>query len=553
MKQINLLTQKVNILLIAILFVSATVFTSCESDDVKAEQPYFYIEEDYSNLIIEHTAYNSSSPYSYYTVRAIGEWQIIPVEEYDWCQAFPDRGKDEGLFRIIAKANDALTQRMAYFKIIAGGAEQPVWITLTQKANEPYITVTVRNEQGAKESKDIVNIEGVNDQTFYMFVKSNVQWDVTAGDNTGSGEDGDENSDIDWLTATRVEGDSVHIAAQKNISDTDRSATVTFFNTENPNIRREIVVHQEAGSYLKVPVLLFGTSKSSKIINCPVDANIPWTAVSNDSWINISSTTETAVVLAIDENTTGTIRAGTVTISSPVDPVRFTFTVTVNQDELGELTGFETPVEWEFSADHYNAGTYISQFVNSNALKSGTGSATATGISTISYMPEGGLADFPNNANVGVRIIGTTGHPYINGGWPGDYWLFKVPVTNLRPGIKINIKYLTRTSATGHKYWMLECYDGNEWKVVGQTTIENVSGLGEVTYTHAMNADGSTNVQVNSTYTFTNPIISGDVQFRFRCMANWRAQGGTLAAPNTGTSRIVGAADGTSPVISIVQ
>ncbi|MDR2653317.1 MAG: hypothetical protein LBC68_13610 [Prevotellaceae bacterium] len=551
MKKINFLTKKISILLVAILCMATTMFTSCESEDIKAE-PYFYIEEDYSNLIIEHTAYNNSSPYHYYTVRAVGEWQIIPTEEYNWCQAFPDKGKDEGVFRIIAKANDAITQRTAHFKIVVEGVEQPVLITVTQKENEPYIIVSVRNEQGTKESKDVVNIQGVNEQIFYMFVKSNVQWDVIVGDNAGSGEDGNENPDIDWLTATRVEGDSVQIAAQKNVGDQDRFATVAFFNPENPNIRREVVVYQEAGSYLKVPVLLFGTSKSAKTINCPVDANIPWTAVSNDSWITVASTTETAAVLAIDENTTGTIRTGTVTISSPIDPVRFTFTVTINQDELGELTGFETPIEWEFSAAHYNASTYTSQFVTDNAIRSGTGANTATGTSTISYMPEGGMADFPTNANVGVRIIGTTGHPYINGGWPGDYWLFKVPVTNLRPGIKINIKYLTRTSATGHKYWMLECYDGNEWKVVGQTITENVSGLGEVTYTHATNADGNTNIQVNSTYTFTNSIANGDVQFRFRCIVNWRAQGGALAAPNTGTSRIAGAADGTSPVISLV-
>jgi hypothetical protein len=551
MKKINLLTQKISMLSVAVLCIITAIFTSCESEGIKAE-PYFYVEEDYSNLIIEHTAYNNSSPYKYYTVRAVGEWQIVPIEEYKWCQAFPDNGKDEGVFRIIAKANDAVTQRTAHFKIIAAGVEQPVWINVTQKANEPYITVTVRNEQGAKESKDVVNISGVNDQTFYMFVKSNVQWDVTVGDNAGDGEDGNENSDIDWLSAMRVESDSIQITVQKNMGDEDRFAPVTFFNTENPNIRREVVVYQEAGSYLKVPVLLFGTSKSAKTISCPVDANITWTAVSNDSWINISSTTATAAILAIEENTTGTVRTGTVTVSSPVDPARFTFTVTVNQDELGELTGFETPVEWEFSAAHYGAGSYTSQFVTDNALKSGTGTATATGTSSISYMPEGGLAEFPTNANVGVRIVGTTGHPYINGGWPGDYWLFKVPVTNLRSGTRINIKYLTRTSATGHKYWMFECYDGNEWKAVGQTITENVSGLGEVTYTHATNADGSTNIQVNSTYTFTNSIASGEVQFRFRCVANWKAQGGALAAPNTGTSRIAGAADGTSPVISIV-
>jgi hypothetical protein len=552
MKKISLLIKKMNVLLLAIYCVAATtIFTSCDSDDVKPT-PSFYIEEDYSNLIIEHAAYNTTSPYHYYTVRAVGEWQVVPLEEYSWVQAFPNQGTDEGVFRIIANANDDITERVAYFKIIAAGAEQPVLITVTQKQNEPYITVTVRNAQGVKEQKPIIDIPGPTDQSFFLFVKSNIQWDIMLGDNAGGGEDGDTSGDVDWINLTQVGGDSIRIDAEKNMSDATRTALITFFYINNPNVKQEITIRQEPGSYMKVPTALYGISKLSKVLNVAVDANIAWTAVSNDSWINVSSTTETAAVLNVQENTTGALRTGTVTFSSPVDPVRFNVTVTVNQDELGEMVGFEAPIEWEFTAAHYTANTYNSQFVTANALKSGTGAATGTGTSTISYMPEGGLAAFPTNVNVGVRIIGTTGHPYINGGWPGDYWLFKVPVQNLRTGTRINIKYLTRTSATGHKYWMLECYDGTEWKVVGQTTTETVAGLGEVTYTHETNADGATNVQVNSTYTFTNSIASGEVQFRFRCMANWRAQGGALASPNTGTSRLAGSDDGTSPVISLV-
>ncbi|MDR3227396.1 MAG: hypothetical protein LBT56_06965 [Prevotellaceae bacterium] len=541
-----------NVLLLAIICVAATtIFTSCDSDDVKPT-PSFYIEEDYSNLIIEHTAYNTASPYHYYTVRAVGDWQVVPLEEYSWVQAFPNQGKDEGVFRIIAKANDNINQRVAYFKIIAAGAEQPVLITVTQKENEPYITVTVRNAQGTKEQKPIIDIPGPTEQSFFLFVKSNIQWDIMLGDNAGDGEDGDSSGDVDWIDITRVDGDSIRVDAERNMSDATRTALITFFYTDNPNIKQEITIRQEPGSYMKVPTALFGISKLSKVLNVAVDANIPWTAVSNDSWINLSSTTETAAVLNVLENNTGSLRIGTVTFTSPIDPVRFNITVTINQDELGEMTGFEEPIEWEFTAAHYNANAYNTQFVDNNILKSGLGAAVATGTSNISYVVVGGLG-FPGNTNV-KRVVGTTGHPYVTGAWTDDYWLFKVPVTNLRIGTKINIKFITRSSATGHKYWMLECYDGTEWKVVGEMKTDNVGGaVGTVNYTHAMNADGATNVQVNSTYLFTNSIPAGDVQFRFRCMANCQAgSGAPLASPNGGTHRLAGAADGTSPVISLV-
>lgn len=524
MKKSNFL-KKTWRLVVALLCV--TTFAACDSDDDnKSGEPYFYIENDYANLTVTQSGYNLKTPYSFYTVRSNRNWEIVAVEDYDWCQTFPTTGEDDGVFRVIAKANDAIDVRVAYFRIIADGVEQPVMLTVTQDPNAPYVTVKVRDEEGSKVPADTIFVSG-SEQTTYAFVTSNVDWGVSV--------------DSSWFSADKT-GDSVSISFPSNVGEDARYGVVSFYYLDNPNIKTDVVVRQEAGNYMKVPVINYTISKLTRTLSCAVDANIPWEATSNDSWITVTYD-DTKAVLVVAENTTSAPRVGTVTLSSPIDPVRFNFTVTVNQDELGEITGFETPVAWQFTAA--DMAVYKTQFESSNAL-----AANLSGTGYIGY-----ISNCPPelvNASV-ARVVGGTGHPYVTGAWPGDWWLFEVPVTNLRPGVKVNIKYVSRVSGTGQLYWILECYDGGEWKAVGNTTTENVTGLGTITYSYALTT-ATTNTTVDATYTFTNAITSGNVSFRMRCVANWQANGsGPLAAPNGGTCRIAGAANGTSPVISLVE
>ena len=148
--------------------------------------------------------------------------------------------------------------------------------------------------------------------------------------------------------------------------------------------------------------------------------------------------------------------------------------------------------------------------------------------------------------------VGSTGHPTAVGCWPGDYWLFEASNGETYPaGTKVNIDYLTRTSATGMKWWRVEYLDGGEWKPAFATSTGTTAAGETVEYNVMMNSDGNTNVHVNCTVTYSAPVT--DVKFRMLCLANDQAQGkGALAKPNSGTSRIAGAA-GTSPVIKVVK
>lgn len=170
----------------------------------------------------------------------------------------------------------------------------------------------------------------------------------------------------------------------------------------------------------------------------------------------------------------------------------------------------------------------------------------------ITYVPY----DLSSNNGNNKYLLDISGKdPRVTGPWPEDYWLFygDKPV---KSGSKVQIKFGTRTSATGHKYWILEYLDGKTWKVAGTPLVSTDMPEGKnVTYTHAMAPDGSTNIAVNETVVFTRNVEH--LQFRFRCVANWQASGnGPLAARNGGTARLAigsGANEVPQPCVIILE
>ncbi len=143
--------------------------------------------------------------------------------------------------------------------------------------------------------------------------------------------------------------------------------------------------------------------------------------------------------------------------------------------------------------------------------------------------------------------------PRVTGPWPGDYWLFYGNGA-VKAGSEVRIAFEARTSATGHKFWLLEFLDGDQWRPACETKTTTDPGE-EVVYSHAMNADGATNVQAD--YVVKYRKNTAHAQFRFRCMANWQASGaGTLAARNGGSARltVTDVSDGTyQPTIEIIK
>ncbi len=153
------------------------------------------------------------------------------------------------------------------------------------------------------------------------------------------------------------------------------------------------------------------------------------------------------------------------------------------------------------------------------------------GLGYIQYVPFD-LAN-TNDANKYTLDV-SDASPRVIGPWPGDYWLFYC-YGAVKAGSEMRIVFEARVSATGHKYWIIEYLDGETWKPAQDT--KTATDVKDCVYTHAMNADGQTNVQVDATVTIKKNM--DNCQFRFRCVSNWQASGaGALATRNGGSGRL---------------
>lgn len=181
--------------------------------------------------------------------------------------------------------------------------------------------------------------------------------------------------------------------------------------------------------------------------------------------------------------------------------------------------------------DFYN--TYSSTFGTTHSFSAKTGSGY------IEYIPYD-LDNTDPDGKFKMDIDQSTAHyddPRCTGPWPEDYWLFYSEGA-VEANTEFNIKFGARTSATGHKYWILEYLDGSVWKTAGttQTSTDMPSGQ-NVEYTAAMNSDGKTNVIIDENFTITKNMDA--LQVRFRCVANWQANGkGALTKRNGGSARL---------------
>ena len=198
--------------------------------------------------------------------------------------------------------------------------------------------------------------------------------------------------------------------------------------------------------------------------------------------------------------------------------------VTSYDDKGKDDTLIPYPIKWRVRTNGINYST---------ASFSSTGRIDPVqGLGYITYVPYD-LAMTNDNNKYALDVSDNS--PRVTGPWPGDYWLF-YGMGEIKAGSEVHIAFETRTSATGHKFWLLEFLDGEEWKPVTETYTTSEPGE-EITYSHIMNADGATNVAIDEIVRYRKN--TEHAQFRFRCMANWQANGnGKLGTRNGGTARL---------------
>ena len=390
-----------------------------------------------------------------------------------------------------------------------------------------------------------VALEGAAESEGTFTFTSSEAWVLTSTDNwyTFSPERGNANEE----TTVTVKATDANATGALRKGKLTLNAGMSVIDVE--------IVQGAAGSILSPFISVeggnyFDVTPNAGEYTVNIQTNVEFTASTESEWITIAPAVESKALVELKPLTfsvaasTGEARTGKIILKNEEEGVECTLYVVQKKAPLY--------VEWLFTAANMVSDGYQQTFTGAFKTAGDNGlyvAANVKGNGKLTYVQIDKTAlDIKSKVN---QNVGSTGHPTAVGCWPGDYWLFEATDGETYPaGTKVNIDYITRTSATGMKFWRVEYLDGGEWKPAFATKEGTTKAGEKVQYNVMMNADGKTNVHVNCTVTYSAPV--SNVQFRMLCLANDQAQGnGALSEPNGGTCRIAGAA-GTSPIIKIV-
>lgn len=369
-----------------------------------------------------------------------------------------------------------------------------------------------------------VNYEAVEKADAKVFtVRSNKPWELVAA------------QEYDWLKAfpNKGEGDGQFCFIIKaNNSIEAREAIFTLMVGGEAQTTVFTVSQGPRGEFVKADKDNFTLGFTETLLKLKVERNvqIELNTISDDSnangsWITLADEqpeAEDSLYIKVAESTLLPPRNAKVAIRM-VGDATVADTLTIFQAGTQELYGL--PAVWRFNGRQAEE-PYKSNWEVNNKVPSDEG------LGSFSFV----IADESNLTSKFTRVIGGTGDPYVTGAWPGDYWLYEVPAV-IPANTLLSINFMGRVSATGHKYWMMEYLDGEEWKPVGAVLTSEETGE-TVEYTNAMQ---NANAPVGGSFKVKNAMTS--LKIRYRCMANWQsdpAKGGALAARNGGTARMTG-------------
>lgn len=369
-----------------------------------------------------------------------------------------------------------------------------------------------------------VNYEAVEKANAKVFtVRSNKPWELVAA------------QEYDWLKAFPNKGEDdgqFCFIIKANNSTEAREAIFTLMVGGEAQTTVFTVSQGPRGEFVKADKDNFTLGFTETLLKLKVERNvqIELNTISDDSnangsWITLADEqpeAEDSLYIKVAESTLLPPRSAKVAIRMVGDE-KVADTLAIFQAGTQELYGL--PAVWRFNGRQAEE-PYKTNWEVNNKVPSDEGLGTFTFVLNEAQADNGKYK----------RTIGGTGDPYVTGAWPGDYWLYEVPAV-IPANTLLSINFMGRVSATGHKYWMMEYLDGEEWKPVGAVMTSEETGE-TVEYTNAMQ---NANAPVGGSFKVKNAMTS--LKIRYRCMANWQsdpAKGGALAARNGGTARMTG-------------
>jgi hypothetical protein len=204
-------------MIVSLLIISALLLPSCNKEEEPKGDPSFSIEGDPTGMTATKSAKTQS-----FVVRSNRPWQIVAKSEADWVKVFPDKGDEDGIFKMIVSENQTFDPRTVNYAFVVDGVEQPVLFRVDQEANVPYITVPALVTVPAAGGAVTVN------------VTSNVAWTYTLADGS-------------WLTEQSVTSTKVILSAAIN-NNPVRSTTMTVTATDFPTVFQTVTLTQSPGS-----------------------------------------------------------------------------------------------------------------------------------------------------------------------------------------------------------------------------------------------------------------------------------------------------------------
>ncbi len=210
--------KSAGLIFISALLVIGTLFSSCNKAEDPVD-PYFSIEGDPTGLAVNNAGKTQS-----FVVRSNRSWQIVAKGEGDWIKIFPDKGVDDGIFKVIVGENSLFVTRTLNYAFVVDGTEQPVLFRVDQEANVPYITVP--------ESITVPATGG----DFSIGVISNVAWSYSLADES-------------WLPEHSAGINIVNLTAAIN-NNLLRSTTMTLTAVDFPAVTATVTIYQSPGSVI---------------------------------------------------------------------------------------------------------------------------------------------------------------------------------------------------------------------------------------------------------------------------------------------------------------
>lgn len=478
----------------SLLLLSGVFAASCSSDPESEAVDRVEITGLDSGVKFAYDASESVT----FTVASNKTWSIAK-SGLDWLTVSQMNGgsKLPATVRLTAQANDD-AERSGELTLYAGAYVQRV--TVTQEACPIVPTITLSGLTDNTLAFDFNETEPV---TFKLY--ANVDWTA-------------ETKELGWAEVAPLSGvrrQEAEITVTPTINEGGaREGSITF---RAEGIAPLVVtVRQEA--YRDDPMLTVSGADANRIdfpqtpdapCGLQIRCNRNWTVTKTDlDWLDVSpeagtpSTDPAGVTLTAEPND-GEARSGTLTIRA-ADPALDEVVITVSQEAKGNPL-----LAWWTLSDE------VLKTVNSDWPASGK-ILPDQPAGTTAYGVWNHVATTSEYTTKFIISSDGNGHYAIQQVWTDDNLEFVVPVREFAAGTAVNFRCAMSGTGTAPKYWTVEYFDEERWKIVRPQQFTFPVGDLSKTATYELPKANET-VDIDETIVFTRPIADGSIRVRIRC------------------------------------